>query len=147
MTRVEHREQIARGAIHTYGSQRKKPYRIQPETWERIMFMGWLHKFFPEVWAVTFSTGNDLQGKRSPKTVNVWKSAGLKNGVPDLIILWPSRFYHGALIEMKRKHGGRASEEQLEMCERFRHQNYFVAIAHGFPNAAKALLRYLYDYN
>lgn len=139
------REIEARNSLKWYGTKRQKPYKIHPEMWEQILFCGWMHKFFPEVWEVTFSTGNGLQS--NPKTVNVYKSAGLKPGVPDLIILYPSRFYHGCLLEVKRLHGGKTTAVQIEMCERFRMQHYFTAICHGFPNAAKALLRYLYEYN
>ena len=145
MIEFQSREAEARQSLQWYGTKKKRPYRIHPEMWEQILFMGWLHKFFPEVWEVTFSTGNGLQS--NPKTVNVYKSAGLKPGVPDLIILYPSRFYHGCLLEIKRGHGGRPTRQQEEMCERFRHQHYYTAVCHGFPNAAKAMLRYLFDYN
>lgn len=147
MIEIAGREAIARESLEWYGTKKKKPYRIEPETWEQVLFFSWLHKYFPEVWEVSFSTGNDLKTKLNPKTVNIWKSAGLKKGIPDVVILYPSRFYHGCLIEMKNRFGGKASNDQIRMCELFRMQHYYVQICHGFPNAAKAILRYLYDYN
>ena len=139
------REVEARNSLKWYGTKRQRPYKIKPETWCQIIFLGWLGKWYPEIRAVTFSNGNGHP--LNPKTVNVYKSAGLTPGIPDLFIAWPSKFYHGAFLEIKREHGGKTSHEQMRMCELLRDQNYFVAVTHGFPNAAKALLRYLYEYN
>ena len=144
MIEFQNREAEARASLKWYGTQKKRPYKIRPETWCQILTLSWLQKYFPEVRAVTFSNGNGHP--LNPKTVNVYKSAGLTPGIPDLFMAWPSRFYHGAFFEIKREHGGKATKEQLKMCELLRQQNYYVVIAHGFPNAAKAMLRYLFEY-
>ena len=147
------RESEARKSLKWYGTKKQRPYQIKPETWERILYCGWLHRYFPDVYDVTFGSGNDiyldwLENKATRKRWgNIYKSAGMKKGVPDLITLWPSKFYHGCLIEMKREHGGRITDDQKKMIELFRHQHYYVQVCHGFPNAAKAMLRYLFDYN
>ena len=132
-----------RDSVNWYGQMKTKPYQIQPETWEQILFMGWLHKYFPDIWAVTFATGNGF--KSTPKTINIYKSAGLKPGTPDLFIAYPTHRFHGCFLELKRQRGGRTSDIQKEMCQRFRDQGYYVAVCHGFQAAATTFLRYLFE--
>lgn len=134
-------EERARAAISTYGSQRKRPYRINPETWEQMLFCGWVRKYFPDIARGMYSNQNGLEMK--PKTKALLKSAGLNPGIPDLHIPFPVYPYHGLFVEMKRLHGGRTSDEQLDKCELLREWGHYVVICHGFQHAAKAFLRYL----
>ena len=144
MIEFQEREAEARASLKWYGTKKKRPYRIKPETWCQILLFSWLYKYFPAIRAVTFSNGNGHP--LNPKTVNVYKSAGLTPVIPDVFMAWPSKFYHGAFYEIKHERGGKPTKEQVKMCELLREQNFYVAITYGFQNSAKAVLRYLYEY-
>ena len=108
------RESEARKSLKWYGTKKQRPYKINPETWEQILFFSWLAKYFPTVRAVSWS--NSLNGlEMKGKTKNLLKSAGLTPGVPDICIAYPSKFYHGCYLEMKRLQGGKPTKEQIEM--------------------------------
>src|SRR5579884_3639771 len=53
-------------------------------------------------------------GFRFQRTAARMKAAGVKPGVPDLFLLVARGCFHGLFIEMKRRQGGRLSEEQVE---------------------------------
>lgn len=82
------------------------------------------------------------QGKRSYKTANLFKSMGMKAGIPDLFIAYPSRGYHGAWIELKSQKG-KLSEHQRDFLELMKSQNYFTSVCYSFDEAIEAILTYL----
>jgi hypothetical protein len=64
-------------------------------------YFDWLAIQYPAVHKVTFHVANE--GKRSWAHGKDMKKAGLKAGVSDIIMLYPSGGYHGACIEVKTK--------------------------------------------
>ena len=58
-------------------------------------------------------------GSRNKIEARNMKLEGISAGVPDICIPVPNTHYHGLYIEMKRKKGGRVSENQkkwLKIC-------------------------------
>lgn len=76
------------------------------------------------------------------------KMIGLKPGVPDLIILtpppspkwpYPDGGYVGAVIEMKRRKGGKVSDEQEKWLEHFASYTWATCVANGADEAIRQL--------
>lgn len=51
--------------------------------------------------------------------------------------------FHGLYIELKRRRGGRASEEQVWWLARLRDEGYCAAICCGWEEAAAVIMDYL----
>jgi len=96
---------------------------------------------FPDV--ILFHVPNE--GAIPPQYRDKLIQMGLLGGVSDLILLKPSRGYHGALIEMKRtnKSDSRVSPEQVKFLKWGRSEGYFTAVTFGADAYMKCLLYYL----
>lgn len=70
------------------------------------------------------------------------KAAGLKPGVPDLLLALPRGAWHGLFIEMKRR-GGRVSEDQVAWRDRLRGVGYAAEVCEGADAARAVIRRYL----
>ncbi len=70
-------------------------------------------------------------------------SEGVKPGVPDLFLSFPSNGFHGCYIEMKRLVGGRLSKEQIIWRDRLTANGYKVVVAAGWEVAKDAIIEYL----
>lgn len=68
---------------------------------------------------------------------------GVKAGVPDVCLPVPRGGYHGLYVEMKRKQGGRVSEEQNEWMEALRAQGYEAKVCRGWKEAAEEIEQYM----
>lgn len=82
-------------------------------------------------------------GWRHPATAAILKAEGVKAGVPDIFLAWPSQGYCGLFIEMKRKVGGKVSDAQKEWSERLSAAGYLVRTCKGCDEAIKTTLEYL----
>jgi hypothetical protein len=71
------------------------------------------------------------------------KLEGVVPGVPDLMFAVPIGEYHGLLIEMKRRKGGRTSPEQKELIPLLGGQGYRVEVARGSDEALEIFKSYL----
>lgn len=72
-----------------------------------------------------------------------FKRMGVESGVPDVCVPIPSGPYHGLYIELKRKKGGKVSENQLHWLQFLREKGYYAEVAHGFEEAREMVLHYL----
>lgn len=71
------------------------------------------------------------------------KKAGMKAGIPDLLLLCSRHGYHALLIEMKRQKGGRVDPEQ-EACHAYlRDAGYLIVVCKGWEAAKAVILDYL----
>ena len=70
------------------------------------------------------------------------KRTGVKPGVPDLFLPVARRGCHGLYIEMKRREGGRLSENQRVWLKRLHEQGYAAVVCHGFDEAVTAIENY-----
>jgi len=89
--------------------------------------------------------GKNKSGQRFSKEAVRQKKAGLKNGIPDLILLVARRDYHGLLIELKRakKSLSVVSDEQKQWIEKLTARGYLAVICYGAEEAKKVILNYL----
>ncbi len=71
------------------------------------------------------------------------KAEGVRSGVPDLFLAYPTRNFCGLWIEMKKAKGGKASENQKSMMRMLNSYGYSVAICHGWTAAKKCIEDYL----
>lgn len=81
-------------------------------------------------------------GKRNPKEAAFMKAAGVKAGVPDLMMPIPSGKYHGLFIEMKYGKN-KPTAEQLSWHALLRRNGYAVAVCYGGDAAVKTITDYL----
>lgn len=81
-------------------------------------------------------------GLRDPATAIQLQRAGVKPGVPDLLLPVARRGFHGLWIELKAQ-GGKASEEQLEWAHLLRCQDFQWVLCVGWAQAARVLVWYL----
>lgn len=70
------------------------------------------------------------------------KAEGVKAGVPDMFLPVKRGNYGGLWIELKKKKGGRLSENQKWWQERLT-KDYMHVVANGFEEAKDAILSYL----
>jgi len=80
-------------------------------------------------------------GNRSPITGARLKLLGTKRGVPDILIFDPPPLsdYVGMAVELKRKSGGRVSEEQAEWILKLHRVGWAAKVCHGFDDAKQAI--------
>ena len=72
------------------------------------------------------------------------KRMGVRSGVPDLCLPYPSNGYHGLYIEMKTDKG-RSTAAQREYIDWLNEQGYMALVCHGAGEAINALEVYLHD--
>jgi hypothetical protein len=70
------------------------------------------------------------------------KSEGVVAGMPDLMILEPSRGFCGLFIEMKTEHGV-VSSEQYSIQAQLSARGYAVHTCRSYESAKKIILEYL----
>lgn len=82
-------------------------------------------------------------GKRNIKTANDLKAEGVKAGVPDISLPYPTSRHHGLYIELKRQKGGKLSEKQEKWLEYLNNAGYLAVVCKGFEQAKEIILQYL----
>ena len=110
---------------------------------EQAAVMEWtvlMEKQLPEL-RLLFHIANG--GERHPAVAQKLKKAGVKKGVPDLFLPVARGGFHGLWIEMKRKKGGRVSDEQKQWIADLEGEMYRCFVAHGAEEACGELFRYL----
>lgn len=86
-------------------------------------------------------------GRRSGRNGFAMVQEGLRKGVPDLFLAYPTGIGDidepGLFIEMKRTKGGVLSEDQKKMIEILENEAYKVVVAYGAAEAIAAINEYL----
>ena len=82
-------------------------------------------------------------GKRYRKTACTLKAEGVKPGVSDIFLPVAKCGFHGMFIEMKRKQGGKLSDEQRSFISAVAKQGYFAIVPEGWEEAKEWILGYL----
>lgn len=82
-------------------------------------------------------------GERRKSEAARMKAEGVKPGVPDLFLPVARINYHGLFIEMKRRKGGRVSDEQREWIGNLLANGYAVEVCRGWEEAKDAIENYL----
>lgn len=107
----------------------------------QISCVRWFRYQFPHLARLLFAVPNG--GARNKVTASILKAEGVVAGVADLILLVPSKEFHGLCIEMK-KPKGRQAETQKEWEKEVTSQGYKYIIARGFDDFREEVTKYLY---
>ena len=116
---------------------RKPIVKVPTEDQEQIKFCVWMEKNGIRFYAIPNG------GKRNLLEAVKFKRMGVKSGVPDICLPFPSGRYFGAYLELKRIKGGKVSDNQLEWLAFLRSNGYYAEVANGFEEARKFVLHYL----
>ena len=82
-------------------------------------------------------------GSRNPIEALHLKQQGVKAGIPDICLPCARGGRHGLYIELKRRKGGRVSDEQREMIKALTAQGYRAEVCKGWEEAARIITEYL----
>lgn len=82
-------------------------------------------------------------GSRNAIEAARFKAQGVKAGVPDIFLPCARSGFHGLYIELKRRKGGRVSEEQRAMIKALTAQGYRAEVCKGWEDAARIITEYL----
>ena len=117
--------------------------RISIEHLEQVKLVNWVRKMYPVESEYMFAVPNG--GARNPVVAQKLKAEGVVAGVPDLMLLCPSRGAHGLAIEMKRPGAKQnaLSPAQRAWLSRLDHVGYWAHMAAGFEEAKELIQEYL----
>ena len=82
-------------------------------------------------------------GSRNAREARNLKAQGVKPGIQDICLPVARRGYHGLYIEMKRRKGGRISEDQGTVLGLLREQGYCAWVCKGANDAIELITEYL----
>ena len=86
------------------------------------------------------------EGKRSVITGSLLKRAGLKSGVPDLVLpvprVWRGKFFNGLFIELKNGNK-KPSENQNWWLKALADKSYLTAVCMSFDSSVALISNYL----
>ena len=117
--------------------RKKRIGMIPTEDQEQTMLVTWMTKSS----IVHFAIPNG--GRRSSLEAFKFKRTGVKSGIPDICIPIPTKSYHGLWIELKRKEGGRVSDNQTYWLAYLNSVGYSAKVAYGFDEAKNIITEYL----
>ena len=83
------------------------------------------------------------EGKRSAWGGSSLKQQGMRPGIPDICLPVPNLHHTALYIEMKRRKGGRMSEEQKRWLFNLNKVGCMAVVAYGFEDARRIILEYL----
>lgn len=82
-------------------------------------------------------------GFRQLSVAKALKAEGVRAGVPDLFLAFPTPLYPGLFIEMKKTKGGRVSDNQKTMIAMLSELGYMAVVCHGWEEARGIIIKYL----
>lgn len=82
-------------------------------------------------------------GYRHKATAGKLKAEGVKSGVPDICLPVARHSYHGLYIELKRRKGNGATDNQLDWIKSLQQEGYKAVVCYGFDEARAAIEEYL----
>ncbi len=115
---------------------------VRLEHTEQAIVVGRFRNFYPEAAGLLFAVPN-AKGTRTTKEMRRLKDEGVLAGVSDLILMCPRGKYHGAVIEMKRREGGRLSKEQRTFLDKARAEGFHTIVGVGADDAWLQLDMYM----
>jgi VRR-NUC domain-containing protein len=104
-------------------------------------------------WAYTHPILRDIlvhipnEGKRHPNVGFNLVAKGLRAGVSDFFIPYPTKSYHGLWIELKKTKYYKIQPNQIEWIERMKSLGYAADFAYGWEDAKNKIEDYLRDFN
>lgn len=116
---------------------------LKPEQIEHINIINWFNEKFPELAQDMHHFANER--KCSIIEGRILKRMGVKKGVLDFHLAFPTLSYHGLWMELKVG-DGKLSKEQIAFIERKTELGYFALAVWEFDAAKESILFYLKDY-
>jgi hypothetical protein len=117
-----------------------KPRRRKAKSPELVLtsqFFKWLFYQHRSVHEVSFHIANE--GKRSR---HIAALMGIKAGIPDVCIAWPTKIHHGLYVELKIK-PNKPTESQTLMMGRLTLLGYMCCVCYTLDEAMMAVEDYL----
>ncbi len=115
---------------------------VQREEMEQVTLFSWAtwqEQLYPDLkWMYHVPNG----GKRNKATAARLKAAGVKAGVPDVVLPTPKGIYHGLYIEMKSG-DNKPTAKQKEWLEYLKSAGYKTAVCYSYEEAIDVILAYL----
>lgn len=114
---------------------------------EQVDVVEYLQRVYPSVLFWSTPNGARLASGRDKRLgairMNALKAEGLLPGVSDLIIFEPRGGYSAMFLEMKKRSGGSASENQMWFLREVEKRGGYGVIANGFDEARAFIDDYL----
>lgn len=83
-------------------------------------------------------------GSRNKIEAAKLKRMGVRSGVSDLFLPYPTKKYHGLWVEIKRKRGNvKTTIEQNEWIIKMNALGYFACVARGYEQTVDCIISYL----
>lgn len=120
-----------------------RTYNLNKEHYQQVQLMQWVELSRAKYPALKNIYAVPNGGMRHPAVAAQLKAEGVKPGVPDLCLAYPSNGFHGLYIEMKRLKGGRLSDEQKDWRNRLTSAGYAVHVCEGWEIAQRVIVEYL----
>jgi hypothetical protein len=122
------------------GFEKSKCFLKNSEHQHAVAFCKYVKFTLPYIWEVMFHVPNG--GHRHIKTAFDLKQEGVKAGVPDYFVPYPTKSKHGLFIELKTE-TGRLSKVQQDYLDRLEKLGYECVTAYGWQQAVEFLENYL----
>ena len=113
---------------------------------EQATLVQWFARQYPKIGHLLVASMNGAfigGGRGRFALIAKYKTAGMRNGFPDLFLPVPTAHHHGLFIEMKRTKGGRVSPEQKDWLEYLNDAGYKAVVCKGFIEAKEEIECYL----
>jgi hypothetical protein len=120
-----------------------RAYNLSSEHHEQVTLMQWVALHTTKYPALQNLYAVPNGGHRHIIIAAQMKAEGVKPGVPDLCLAYPSGDKHGLYIEMKKRVGGKLSDEQKLWRNRLQSCGYAVHVCAGWESAKDAIIQYL----
>ena len=110
------------------------------EASHQASFFTWLFYAHRDIYAVTYAIPNG--GRRNKSEAAGLKCCGVKSGVPDIFVAWPTPQHHGLYIEFKFGKN-KLTENQVNFSDLIMSKGYAFAVCYNVSDADKVLTEYL----
>lgn len=118
----------------------KSPLSLGEEGKHQAGVMRYLAFQYPAAYAVACASAGGLHTSKAQGVK--MKAMGYRAGFPDLVILYPTKKYHGLMIEMKAP-GRYATPEQKEWIQRLNDRGYMATVCKSFDEAKAVIDDYM----
>jgi|ERR1043165_6841894 hypothetical protein len=114
--------------------------KVPTEFQEGVIVFQWA-QFNPIAKKYLFAIPNG--GSRDPREAKNLKRQGVRKGVSDFFLPYPSKGKYGLWLELKRRKNARATKEQVDWLREMAELGYEAKLVYGADEAIKAIEEYL----
>lgn len=118
-----------------------RPFRRykQEETNEQILVVQHIHVYYPDCLFTIAPSGMKLPIRIAVR----FKLMGYRKGTSDILIFEARKGYNGLFIEMKKRKGGKRTDDQKKFCQDAIDRGYKAVFAEGSQLAISIIEDYL----